>query len=71
MNIRASVEFTIYLVLKYLRRNKIGSEIFEKNVGIIGFGRIGKKVYKILKSFNANLKIFEKKRSVGIQNQIL
>ncbi len=61
-NIRASIEFTIYLILNYLRRNKIGSEIFEKNVGIIGFGRIGKKVYKILKSFNANLKIFEKKK---------
>ena len=72
-NIRATIEFTIFLILLYLRnikknyhrnksiKNEIASEIYKKNVGIIGYGRIGKKVYKILKSFNANLKIYEKK----------
>ena len=72
-NIRATIEFTIFLILFYLRNmkkkyhrkkpieNEIASEIYKKNIGIIGYGRIGKKVYKILKSFDANLKIYEKK----------
>ena len=73
-NIRATIEFTIFLILYYLRNNKknpqkkksfgneTASEIYKKNIGIIGYGRIGKKVHKILKSFNANLKIYEKKK---------
>ena len=41
---------------------------YTKNIGIIGYGRIGKKVHKILKSFNANLKIYEKKKIKKIKN---
>tara|TARA_Y100000590_G_scaffold269029_1_gene302125 strand:- start:11520 stop:12434 length:915 start_codon:yes stop_codon:yes gene_type:complete len=74
-NIRATVEFTIFLILFYLRqtglnivnknkfKNKIlQEEIYNKKIGIIGFGRIGKKVHQILSSFNASLKIYEKKK---------
>ena len=71
-NIRATIEFTIFLILFYLRNinkkpsrhtnNNIAHEIYKKNIGLIGFGRIGKRVYQILKSFNANLKVYEKSK---------
>ena len=74
-NIRATVEFTIFLILFYLRKAKfsilntkkfqrsiIQEEIYQKRIGIIGYGRVGKKVYKILSSFNANIKIYEIKK---------
>ena len=74
-NIRATVEFTIFLILFCLRKTKQGlipknrltgnithEEIYKKKIGIIGFGRIGKKVNKILKSFDADIKIYEKKK---------
>ncbi len=74
-NIRATIEFTIFLILFCLRktkqnlikknnlnRNITHEEIYQKKIGIIGFGRIGKKVNKILRSFDANIKIFEVKR---------
>ena len=34
---------------------------FIKNIGLIGFGRIGKRVSNS-KSFNANLKVYEKSK---------
>ena len=74
-NIRATVEFTIFLILFCLRktkqvlisknrlnRNITHEEIYQRKIGIIGFGRIGKKVNKILTSFNANIKIYEKRK---------
>jgi len=74
-NIRATVEFTIFLILFFLRKtnfsifnnkefqkNIIQEEIYQKKIGIIGYGRVGKKVYKILSSFNANIKIYEIKK---------
>ena len=74
-NIRATVEFTIFLILFFLRKTKfsifnykefqkniIQEEIYQKKIGIIGYGRVGKKVYKILSSFNANIKIYEIKK---------
>ena len=75
-NIRATIEFTIFLILFYLRRgkknflinNKVNTinfqeEIYEKNIGIIGYGRIGKKITEILYNFGANLNIYEKNRT--------
>ena len=83
-NIRATVEFTIFLILFCLRKTKQGlisknrltgninhEEIYKKKIGIIGFGRIGKKVNKILKSFDADIKIYEKKKYIDQKNLIL
>ncbi len=74
-NIRATIEFTIFLILFYLRKTKQNlilknrlnkniahEEIYQKKIGIIGFGRIGKKVNRILTSFNADIKIYEIKK---------
>tara|TARA_B100000700_G_scaffold329969_1_gene453919 strand:+ start:3864 stop:4748 length:885 start_codon:yes stop_codon:yes gene_type:complete len=68
--INASTEFTIFLLLTFLKvkknknklefsKNFIGSEIKNKNVGIIGYGRIGYKMNKILKSFGARTIIYD------------
>lgn len=65
-DIAASTEFTITLILISLRKikdfsklkireNFIGGEIYKKKVGIIGLGRIGKKVSKILRAFGASV----------------
>lgn len=63
--INASAEFTILLILNILRKVKnfknkkknikLGNEINNKKIGIIGLGRIGKKVLKILSSFGAKV----------------
>jgi D-3-phosphoglycerate dehydrogenase / 2-oxoglutarate reductase len=36
-----------------------GNEIQNKTVGIVGFGRIGKKLYKYLRSFGCTVKIYD------------
>ena len=36
-----------------------GNEIQDKTIGIVGFGRIGKKLYKYLKSFGCLIKIYD------------
>ncbi len=70
-NIRATVEHTILLILISLRninntskskKIKKGREIYEKNIGIIGIGRVGSLVSKILASFGAKIYFFEKDR---------
>jgi D-3-phosphoglycerate dehydrogenase / 2-oxoglutarate reductase len=70
-NVSASTEFTILLLLNIIRRlNKrklspnrseyIGTEIYKKKIGIIGLGRIGFKLAKILKGFDASVYFFDK-----------
>jgi D-3-phosphoglycerate dehydrogenase / 2-oxoglutarate reductase len=65
--VNSTAEHTIYLILNILRNNYLIDkrnffkkrnvqirEINKKNIGIIGYGRLGRKVDKILKSFGAN-----------------
>tara|TARA_B100001093_G_scaffold449656_1_gene455968 strand:+ start:1 stop:906 length:906 start_codon:yes stop_codon:yes gene_type:complete len=65
-DVAASTEFTITLILMSLRKIKnllikknretfIGKEIYKKKIGIIGLGRIGVKVAKILNAFGASI----------------
>ena len=77
--IPSTAELTVMLILMLLRkalqatnnvknnlwdRNAfIGNQIHDKKVGIIGFGRIGKIVSKILASFGAKIYVFEKYNS--------
>lgn len=69
--IRATIEFTIFLTLSSLRLGHkiyrqdenndwsrtglMGSEISGKNILIIGYGRVGSEVAKILSAFGANV----------------
>ena len=45
----------------------IGNNLFEKKIGIIGYGKIGKKIHRLLKAFNCEFFIFEK-RKIKIKN---
>jgi len=80
--INSTAEQTIYLILCLLRndyqsdsknifekKNINISEIHKKNIGIIGYGRLGKKVAKILKSFGAKIQFYDisnKKKSCNL-----
>lgn len=62
-NITASAEFAFLLILSLLRKypfvgdreNLIGNDLNEKIVGILGFGRIGRKIKKYATSFGAHV----------------
>ncbi len=76
--INSTVEFTILLLLLSLRnfyklnnRNLEGKEIYNKKIGIIGYGRIGKKIEKILKSFEAKIYINDIKHKISKKNKSL
>ncbi len=71
--VNATVEFTIYLILFFLRHKQLnqikkkrisllGNEINDRKIGIIGIGRIGKKIKKILKAFGAKVLTYEIKK---------
>lgn len=70
--VKATSEHTIFLILSALRKinklankykdfkNKhVSNEIYGSKIGILGYGRVGKQVGKILKSFGAKIYIFE------------
>lgn len=74
-HIRATAEHTIGLTISLLRNYKLaftdvdkgkwnrepflGSEIYEKKVGILGLGRLGKITADIFKAFGASVKYFD------------
>jgi len=43
----------------WIKSKLIGRELYGKNVGIIGFGRIGKRVYELLKPFNVKVFVYD------------
>ena len=73
VNKRPVAELALSLILTSLRGthnslNKIkagewsqerGNELFQKTVGILGYGNIGSLLYELLKPFNCNILIFE------------
>ena len=71
--VNASSEFTILLILMTLRKitktknnYNIGYELFNKKVGIVGLGRNGKKICKIIKNFGAKFFTLIKKFKVHL-----
>lgn len=68
-NIRASSEFTLFLILATIRKlknvnqlNKVGNELNDKTVGIIGLGRIGISVAKFCSLLGAKVLYFDKNK---------
>ncbi len=73
-NSQTVAEFTLMQILLSLRKihnNKTeildkvwsqeqGLDLYKKNIAILGFGNIGKKLLKLLVPFNASIKIFDK-----------
>lgn len=51
---------------KNLWKPVIGDNLRKKKIGIIGFGKIGKKLYKLLQKFDCKFYIFEKKKIKNI-----
>ena len=49
----------------------MGNNLSNKNIGIIGYGKIGKKLNKYLKLFNCNIFIFEKKKILKVKKYSL
>lgn len=72
--INASSEFTIYLILKALKTFKIHdkrfyNEIHGKKIGIVGYGRIGKKIFPILEKMGAKVFINDIKKKIVPNNK--
>ena len=79
-NIRATPEHTFGLSLSLLRNYKkaflnqqnnkwskeiyIGSELYENNIGIIGFGRVGRILAKYFEAFGAKVFFFDKNDAI-------
>jgi len=67
--INASSEFTIYLILKALKtfkiyKNNFFNEINGKKIGIIGYGRNGRKICPILEKMGAKVFINDIKKKI-------
>lgn len=56
---------------KWLKKNLVGSEIYNKTVGIIGYGFVGKKVSGLLRSFGANILYVNSKDNQEKVNNLL
>ena len=79
--VRASIEHTFFLIIfaiknyifindtRKLNSNLIGKNLHNKTVGIIGFGRIGKELSKLLIPFGAKILFFEKKNIKTINSK--
>jgi lactate dehydrogenase-like 2-hydroxyacid dehydrogenase len=79
--VRASIEHTFFLIfyalknylfvnnLKELNPDLIGRNLDKKTVGIIGFGRIGKELSKLLIPFGVKIVFFEKRNLKKIKNK--
>jgi len=53
-----------YLLLKKkVWKPIIGNNLKNKNVGIVGYGKIGRKLHMLLKLFKCNIFVFEKKKN--------
>lgn len=57
-NVTSTAEHTISLILQLLKLNKM--QIYRKNIAIVGYGRIGKLVKKMLSGFDCFVKCFDK-----------
>ena len=44
---------------RQVQENFRGNELYGKNVGIIGYGRIGKNVFKYCKTFGAKIRVYD------------
>lgn len=79
--VRASIEHTFFLIfyalknyifinnLKELNPNLIGRNLNRKTVGIVGFGRIGQELSKLLIPFGVKIVFFEKRNLKKIKNK--
>ena len=52
---------TLRKITKIKNNYNIGYELFNKKVGIVGLGRNGKKICKIIKNFGAKIFYYDKK----------
>lgn len=72
--INASSEFTIYLILKALKtfklyKNNFYNEINGKKIGIIGYGRNGRKISPVLEKMGAKVYINDTKKQIVPKNK--
>ncbi len=79
--VRASIEHTFFLIFyalknylfinnsKKLNVNLIGRNLNNKTIGIIGFGRIGQELSKLLVPFGVKIVFFEKRNLKKIRNK--
>jgi D-3-phosphoglycerate dehydrogenase / 2-oxoglutarate reductase len=74
-NVSSTAEFTVYLLLtmsretyrikdprrpqSWSKKEVLGHDLFMKNLGIIGFGRVGQLVAKMCSSFTMNISVYD------------